>query len=110
MRTLILLARSMRPQQWAKNVIVFAALAFSENLFEHTMVMLTLFTFGLFCLVSSAVYILNDIMDREADRHHPEKKNRPIASGELLLRARRSCRGLVGGSYYLHYTSCLHNQ
>ncbi len=87
MRTLMLLARTMRPQQWAKNVIVFAALAFSENLFDHRMVMLTLFTFGLFCLVSSAVYILNDILDREADRHHPEKKNRPIASGELSISA-----------------------
>ena len=74
---------TMRPKQWIKNFAVFAALIFDRQLTRIESLERTLFSFFLFCLISGAVYILNDIMDAEADRNHPIKKNRPIASGQL---------------------------
>ena len=79
------LLKTMRPRQWAKNVFLFAALVFDGKLFHPTSFLHTLAGFGLFCLISSAVYIFNDLLDVEADRQHPEKKNRPIASGKLSV-------------------------
>ncbi len=79
------LVRSMRPKQWVKNLLVFAALIFSENLFDLTKLLQTFAGFVAFCLVSGAVYIINDIFDRENDRSHPKKRLRPIASGALSL-------------------------
>jgi 4-hydroxybenzoate polyprenyltransferase len=79
------LLKTMRPKQWAKNVAVFAALVFDRQLTRIEPFERTLVGFLLFCLISSAVYIINDIMDVEADRNHPEKKNRPIASGILPI-------------------------
>ena len=79
------LLKTMRPRQWAKNVFLFAALVFDGKLFNPTSFLHTLAGFGLFCLISSAVYIFNDLLDVEADRQHPEKKNRPIASGKLSV-------------------------
>jgi len=73
----------MRPKQWVKNLLVFAALAFSENLRSKISILNSLLTFASFCLVASSVYVVNDIFDRERDRLHPEKKNRPIARGEI---------------------------
>lgn len=73
----------MRPRQWTKNVFLFAALVFDGKLFQAVDFLRTLAGFGLFCLISSAVYIFNDILDAESDRQHPAKKNRPIASGKL---------------------------
>ena len=81
--------RLLRPTQWIKNTFVFAALVFSKHLFEIDFFLLGLKGFVSFCLVSSAVYILNDIFDREADRAHPQKRNRPIASGMVSLPAAR---------------------
>ena len=75
----------MRPKQWTKNAFVFAALIFDRKLFDLSSLERTLLTFGLFCLLASSVYLLNDIMDIEADRIHPVKKNRPIASGMLPI-------------------------
>jgi len=79
------LFKTMRPRQWTKNGFVFFALIFDKQLFRPEAFIRTLGGFTLFCLISSAVYLLNDISDVEADRQHPEKKNRPIASGKLPL-------------------------
>jgi 4-hydroxybenzoate polyprenyltransferase len=73
----------MRPKQWVKNLLVFAALIFSENLLELPKLLRSVGAFIAFCLVSGAVYIINDIVDRENDREHPKKRLRPIASGKL---------------------------
>ena len=81
------LIKTMRPRQWPKNIFVFAALVFDKQLFHQTAFFETLAGFVLFCLISSSVYIFNDIVDIEADRQHPEKKKRPIPSGQLPLSA-----------------------
>lgn len=81
------LFKTMRPRQWTKNVFIFAALVFDKQLFVVDSFLRTLAGFALFCLISSSVYIFNDLADVEADRQHPEKKNRPIASGRLSVRA-----------------------
>jgi 4-hydroxybenzoate polyprenyltransferase len=82
-----LLVKTMRPRQWTKNIFVFAALVFDGKLFHLPDFLRTLAGFGLFCLISSAVYIFNDLLDVEADRQHPVKRNRPIASGKLPVSA-----------------------
>ena len=79
------LLKTMRLRQWTKNGFVFFALIFDKQLFVVDSFLRTLAGFFLFCLISSAVYLLNDISDMEADRKHPEKKHRPIASGQLPL-------------------------
>ena len=79
------LIKTMRPRQWTKNGFVFFGLIFDKQLFLIDPFLRTLAGFGLFCLISSAVYLFNDIFDVEADRNHPEKKNRPIASGKLPI-------------------------
>lgn len=82
---LYLILKTARPRQWLKNVAVFAALVFSGFLFWPDFVLRVLFAFLLFCGMSSVVYILNDIVDAPADRKHPYKRKRPIASGDLSL-------------------------
>lgn len=77
------LIKAMRPRQWTKNGFVFFGLIFDKQLFSVEPFLRTLEGFFLFCLISSAVYLFNDISDVEADRNHPEKKFRPIASGKL---------------------------
>jgi len=74
---------SLRPKQWTKNLIVFAALIFDDHLFEPSRIALVVGAFICFCLASSTVYLVNDLLDRESDRLHPVKRNRPIASGRL---------------------------
>jgi 4-hydroxybenzoate polyprenyltransferase len=81
------LFKTMRPRQWSKNIFIFAALVFDKQLFILDSFLHTLEGFVLFCLISSCVYIFNDIADVEADRKHPEKKNRPIAAGTLPVPA-----------------------
>ena len=78
------LLETMRPRQWTKNIFVFAALVFDgtlDNLPER--LLNTLIAFVLLCLMSSTVYIMNDLSDIEADRQHPTKRNRPLPSGRL---------------------------
>lgn len=81
------LIKAMRPKQWTKNGFVFFALVFDKQLFNREPFLRTLEGFFLFCLISSTVYLFNDIADVESDRQHPEKKHRPIASGALPLNA-----------------------
>lgn len=80
------LIKLARPKQWVKNFFVFAPLLFSKHVFDSNYVIAALFAFVVFCLSSSTVYIINDIMDVESDRSHPKKKFRPIASGEISVR------------------------
>lgn len=75
--------KSMRPAQWIKNLIIFAPLVFSRNLFSSALMLEILAGFGIFCLLSGSVYIINDLADLERDRLHPTKKHRPLASGKL---------------------------
>jgi 4-hydroxybenzoate polyprenyltransferase len=76
-------ALSLRPEQWTKNLIVFAALIFGQRLFDPAAVGRSLAAFFIFCALSGVVYLLNDVSDREADRLHPLKRRRPIAAGEV---------------------------
>jgi len=73
----------MRPRQWTKNVFVFVALFFDRQILIPASVLRTLAAFVLLCLMSSAVYIMNDLSDIESDRQHPVKRNRPLAAGTL---------------------------
>lgn len=77
--------RAMRVSQWSKNGFVLLALIFARRLSDDTALGRTLIAFVAFCFASSAVYIINDLADRERDRIHPRKRLRPIASGELSL-------------------------
>jgi len=73
----------MRPAQWAKNLFVLAPLVFAHGLVSPALVGRALAAFAAFCAASSAVYLFNDVRDRERDRHHPSKRLRPIAAGTL---------------------------
>ena len=73
----------LRPQQWYKNLLVFLAIIFSGNLLNLTAIGQSLLAFASFCALSSATYVINDYADRHKDRLHPEKWNRPIASGAV---------------------------
>ncbi len=77
--------RLLRPLQWLKNTFVFMPLVFSKHLFEWDYTVKAGLAFIAFCAASSAIYIINDIFDREADELHPEKRKRPIASGEISI-------------------------
>lgn len=77
------LLRTMRPRQWIKSIIVYAALVFDGKLFVPELFLKTTIVFFAFCLISSSVYIINDLVDMEKDRQHPRKRNRPLASGQL---------------------------
>lgn len=77
------LVRAMRPIQWIKNGFVFIALIFDRKLLDPAYFLATLGGFGLLCAASSAVYLVNDLVDIEADRAHPTKRNRPLPSGQL---------------------------
>lgn len=84
METLSNLIATMRPKQWTKNVLfVFPAIVFSEQLFELDLLVRVIICCLLLILSSGCVYIINDLADREADRAHPVKRRRPIASGRL---------------------------
>jgi 4-hydroxybenzoate polyprenyltransferase len=86
---LLALLKTMRPKQWTKNGFIFAALIFDGQLTRPESVLITLAGFVVFCLLSSTVYIINDLVDLQADRQHPKKRTRPIASGELPIRIAR---------------------
>jgi len=79
----VALLKAMRPQQWTKNILLFAALLFSQNLFHWRETVLVCAACAVFCLLSSGVYLFNDLLDIESDRIHPLKRHRPLASGAL---------------------------
>jgi len=82
-----ILVKTLRVYQWPKNLLVFAALLFAEQLLIPHQVLRSLLAFAAFCAASSAMYIFNDLRDMEADRIHPAKRRRPLASGALSRRA-----------------------
>lgn len=88
---------AVRPRQWLKNVLVFAAPMAAGSLFELDVLRASLLAFAAFCLVSSATYLLNDLRDVEADRAHPTKRLRPIASGDLSPAAAGALAVVLGG-------------
>lgn len=81
--SLVPLVRSLRPQQWTKNLFVFAGLLFSGRLVDRSAWPPAFAAFLIFCGLSGAVYLVNDVLDRAADAQHPIKRHRPIASGAL---------------------------
>jgi 4-hydroxybenzoate polyprenyltransferase len=80
---LLEIVKSLRVQQWIKNFFVFAPLIFSQNVFNLPLLIKTILAFVLFCILSGAAYILNDIQDLEEDKLHPVKSKRPLAAGRL---------------------------
>ena len=86
MKTVILLIQSMRPYQWVKNIFIFAPMIFSLQFSRLTYISHTIWAFFLFSLVAGCIYIINDCFDKKKDQLHPEKKNRPIASGALNIK------------------------
>jgi 4-hydroxybenzoate polyprenyltransferase len=90
------LLRSLRPEQWTKNLFVFAGLGFGLKLFEPEAVLRASAAALIFCVLSGVVYLVNDIMDREADRRHPLKAGRPIAAGDLPVRIAALAAAVLG--------------
>ena len=86
---------SLRPGQWTKNLLVFAGLVFGGRLLNEDAVANAAIAFAVFCALSSAGYLFNDIRDREADRRHPLKRSRPIASGRLSIPAALMLAGIL---------------
>jgi 4-hydroxybenzoate polyprenyltransferase len=83
LQALIGLLRTMRPRQWTKNVIIYAGLVFDGQLFTLESLLRVTAGFILLCLIASTIYIINDLVDIEADRQHPHKKYRALPSGQL---------------------------
>jgi 4-hydroxybenzoate polyprenyltransferase len=92
------LINALRPVQWIKNLMVFHGLLFGLRLFESWAVLRALAAFVIFCALSGAVYLVNDILDRESDRQHPLKATRPIASGELSVHAATLSAIVIGAA------------
>jgi 4-hydroxybenzoate polyprenyltransferase len=90
------LALSLRPTQWTKNLIIFAALIFGQRLLDSSAVLTSIIAFAVFCALSGVVYLVNDVADREADRKHPTKRMRPIASGDLPVPVALATAAVLG--------------
>ena len=90
------LVRSLRPYQWTKNLIIFGGLLFGQRLFDLPSVLDASAAFVVFCALSGVVYLLNDVADRDADRKHPLKRHRPIASGALSTSTALAAAGVIG--------------
>ena len=85
MREIKDIIKLIRPNQWIKNFFVLGPLIFSNSFMNRSILVTNLSTVLAFCFISSTVYILNDIVDREKDKNHPKKCNRPIASGSISV-------------------------
>ena len=95
-RIALSLVRSLRPSQWTKNLIIFAALMFGQRLQDVRSVLYAVGAFGIFCVLSGVVYLLNDVADRETDRSHPIKRHRPVASGDLPVAVALTAAAVLG--------------
>jgi 4-hydroxybenzoate polyprenyltransferase len=82
---LVAVITAMRPRQWTKNLAIFVGIVFAQRLFTFSSFERAGFAFAAFCLASSIIYLLNDLLDLENDRQHPLKRNRPLASGSLPI-------------------------
>lgn len=85
-RLIRIVYKLLRIPHWVKNSLVFAPLIFSENLFNLSLLTKSVSAFFLFCSAASGIYIINDILDREKDKLHPQKRNRPITSGIVTVK------------------------
>lgn len=92
------LFRTLRPYQWVKNGFVLMGLVFSHSWNNPQLVQQVVAAFAAFCLISSTVYVFNDLIDRERDRAHPEKRKRPIAAGRLSTGFAVTIGGVVGST------------
>jgi 4-hydroxybenzoate polyprenyltransferase len=97
---------SLRPAQWTKNLLVFAGLIFSRHLFDPASVLAAVEAFIIFCALSGVVYLVNDVADRESDREHPLKRQRPIAAGAVAVGTARAaavvlCVGALAAAFGL---------
>ena len=95
---MIQLLRLMRPHQWVKNAFVFTGLLFGHAWRNQELAMQAVTAFAAFCLVSSAVYVLNDIADVAQDRLHPRKKSRPLAAGRVSLPSAIALAAILGAA------------
>ncbi len=94
----LLLLSSVRPGQWTKNLLVFAGLLFGMRLFDVHALASAFAAFVIFCALSGVVYLINDVADRETDRRHPLKAQRPIASGQLPVTTAVAAAGVLGAA------------
>jgi 4-hydroxybenzoate polyprenyltransferase len=85
------LISAIRPRDWSKNLLVFSGLIFSQSLTNFEMIRSSIFGFAIFCAASSGIYLLNDLCDIDADRRHPVKSKRSLASGALSVTAGFTC-------------------
>jgi 4-hydroxybenzoate polyprenyltransferase len=90
------LVRSLRPSQWTKNLIIFGALGLGQRLLEPQAIAAAVAAFAIFCVLSGVVYLINDVADREADRRHPVKMHRPIASGAVPIKVALTTAFVLG--------------
>jgi len=95
----------MRPKQWTKNLLLFAALLFAERLLDTAALLHACLGFVAFCLASSSVYVVNDLVDADRDREHPTKRDRPIASGKVSKPVAAALAGaLTAASFSLAFS------
>jgi len=92
---------AMRPRQWLKNLLLFAGLVFAAELGDGSRWLRAVAAFAVYCAASSAAYLVNDVRDTEADRAHPTKRFRPVASGELSPRHALAAAAALGGAAIL---------
>jgi 4-hydroxybenzoate polyprenyltransferase len=89
---------ALRPRQWPKNLLLFSGVVFGGKLLHPTSLLRSVEAFGAFCLFSSAVYLTNDVIDRDVDRYHPAKASRAVATGALSVGAALMAAGVLIGT------------
>jgi 4-hydroxybenzoate polyprenyltransferase len=95
---------SLRPRQWTKNLFIFAGILFSQNIFNPYLLIKTLGGFFVFCILSGAVYLINDLKDVNEDKQHPVKSARALASGRLKSsHAKMAVIGLIPASFVIAF-------